>query len=207
MQTASRHRDTSSIPLGQRRGVSDLARFALDLTWAINRAESETTARPGAYPSPPMSGSPPLPNKSHQEAGDRSQAQGSYQTTNLQDVYRGSSTAPSPSDIRGQSSVSSLPVRSYPPEPPERMAYSYPPLPPDEAMRRPVSYPPQNTSSLQQQPPYMPIAGPSTGPAPGYSAPGQSSQENQPYTSPKSQRKTKGHVASACVPCKRAHLR
>jgi hypothetical protein len=27
------------------------------------------------------------------------------------------------------------------------------------------------------------------------------------YTSPKTQRKTKGHVASACVPCKRAHLR
>lgn len=25
--------------------------------------------------------------------------------------------------------------------------------------------------------------------------------------SPKPQRKTKGHVASACVPCKRAHLR
>jgi hypothetical protein len=27
------------------------------------------------------------------------------------------------------------------------------------------------------------------------------------YSSPKQQRKTKGHVASACVPCKRAHLR
>lgn len=27
------------------------------------------------------------------------------------------------------------------------------------------------------------------------------------YTSPKLLRKTKGHVASSCVPCKRAHLR
>ena len=26
-------------------------------------------------------------------------------------------------------------------------------------------------------------------------------------TSPKAQRRTKGHVASACMPCKRAHLR
>lgn len=32
-------------------------------------------------------------------------------------------------------------------------------------------------------------------------------REGPDYTSPKNQRKTKGHVASACVPCKKAHLR
>ncbi|KAK1256111.1 hypothetical protein MKX07_008370 [Trichoderma sp. CBMAI-0711] len=31
--------------------------------------------------------------------------------------------------------------------------------------------------------------------------------DSRPLTSPKTQRKTKGHVASACVPCKKAHLR
>lgn len=30
---------------------------------------------------------------------------------------------------------------------------------------------------------------------------------SEPISQPKTQRKTKGHVASACVPCKRAHLR
>ncbi|KAG4424685.1 hypothetical protein IFR04_002218 [Cadophora malorum] len=32
-------------------------------------------------------------------------------------------------------------------------------------------------------------------------------REPADFQSPKQQRKTKGHVASACVPCKRAHLR
>ncbi|CAI6079637.1 unnamed protein product, partial [Clonostachys chloroleuca] len=35
---------------------------------------------------------------------------------------------------------------------------------------------------------------------------GPSTVESQPGASPKSQRKAKGHVASACVPCKKAHL-
>jgi hypothetical protein len=59
---------------------------------------------------------------------------------------------------------------------------------------------------MSQQAGYVPPA------VPGVSSPYASSArpsiiENQPMTSPKSQRKTKGHVASACVPCKRAHLR
>ncbi|KAG5985501.1 hypothetical protein E4U43_006033, partial [Claviceps pusilla] len=33
------------------------------------------------------------------------------------------------------------------------------------------------------------------------------SADSQVVSSPRAQRKTKGHVASACVPCKRAHLR
>ncbi|RSL76331.1 hypothetical protein CEP51_010068, partial [Fusarium floridanum] len=45
--------DTTSIPLGQRRGITDLAQIALDLTWAPERAEQDAIARSRAYPSPP----------------------------------------------------------------------------------------------------------------------------------------------------------
>jgi hypothetical protein len=204
MQAISQHREKSSIPLGQRRGVSDLARFALDLTWASKRAESETAARSRAYPSPPMSGSPPLPPKANQEAGDRSQAQASYQTTSQQDVYRGASTATTPADIRGQQSAPPPSVRSYPPEPPDRMTY-YPR--PEDPMHRPVPYPPQGSAVLPQQS-YMSLPGAGSSSLTAFPVTSRPpAQENPPYTSPKSQRKTKGHVASACVPCKRAHLR
>jgi hypothetical protein len=203
MPAARRGRQKSSIPLGQRRGISELARFALDLTWALKGAESETAARARAYPSPPMSGSPPLPPKASHEAGDRGQAQGGYQTASEQDVYRGASTATTHADIRGQQSAPPPPVRSYAPEPPERMSY-YPR--PEDTMHRPPPYPPQGGSVLPQQP-YMPLPGPPSSSA-GYPVSARpQAAENPPYMSPKSQRKTKGHVASACVPCKRAHLR
>jgi hypothetical protein len=39
------------------------------------------------------------------------------------------------------------------------------------------------------------------------SRPALEQREGPTQSSPKLQRKTKGHVASACVPCKRAHLR
>ncbi|TDZ47232.1 hypothetical protein CTRI78_v008631 [Colletotrichum trifolii] len=235
MQDTSRDCDTSSASLGQRRGISDLARFALDLTWATpQRAESETPARPRAYPSPPMSGSPPLPSKANPpEAGDRGQPHGSYPSTGPQDAYRGglppTTTTSLPGDIRGPPPPpQSLPppsARPYHTEQSDRMAYSYPR--PDEHLRIPASgYAHRAGQALHQRPPpYMQMPGPPPPPPPpptqhqhqhqpqqlphSYSAPSmpQPPQDNAAYTSPKTQRKTKGHVASACVPCKRAHLR
>lgn len=208
MQTLICRAEQSNLPLGQRRGISNLANFALDLSWA--RAETDCALRSTrAYPSPPMSGSPPpLPPKPNPEVGDR--GQGGFHPTS-HDVYRSSSTIPG-GDYRAAPPQPSLPppttgpTRSFPSEGPERIPYSY--HRPDETMGRPISYPSQPGPMMPQpQYPLPPVVGPSLGPSP-YSMPSNpQGAENPPYTSPKSQRKTKGHVASACVPCKRAHLR
>ncbi|KAF4425193.1 Transcription activator of gluconeogenesis ERT1 [Fusarium austroafricanum] len=73
-------------------------------------------------------------------------------------------------------------------------------------MPRPVSYIQSGGPPVPQQAGYIPPGIPGA-PSPYASSVRPSVVENQPMTSPKSQRKTKGHVASACVPCKRAHLR
>ncbi|ORY65318.1 uncharacterized protein BCR38DRAFT_340911 [Pseudomassariella vexata] len=204
------HRSSQTyVPLGQRRGTSDLARFALDLTWA--RAETESAAGTTAYPSPPMSGSPPLPPKQNQEAGDR--GQGSFQASS-HDAYRAGSILQG-GDLRAQPGAPPLPaplpprsagrgVRPFQLEAAEQTGYPY--RRPEEAMGRPMSYALGQMSS-QPHYPLPPVEGPVPGASP-YSLPARpQTSESSPYTSPKSQRKTKGHVASACVPCKKAHLR
>ncbi|KAI0014418.1 hypothetical protein F4779DRAFT_10136 [Xylariaceae sp. FL0662B] len=209
MQTLTRRAEQSYVPLGQRRGKFDVAPFALDLTWA--RAETDCAlSSTRAYPSPPMSGSPPLPPKPNQEAGDR--GQGGYQPTTGHDAYRASSTITG-GDYRPLPSQPPLPpppaagIRPFPLEGPERIPY--PPYHrPEETMGRPLSYPPQPGAMIPQPHyPLPPVAAPGLGPSPYPISSNPQGSENPPYTSPKSQRKTKGHVASACVPCKRAHLR
>ncbi|KAI0022634.1 hypothetical protein F4780DRAFT_158580 [Xylariomycetidae sp. FL0641] len=208
MQTPSHCVEQLNVPLGQRRGKPDLACVALDRTWA----RAETDCAPGgtrAYPSPPMSGSPPLPPKPNQEAGER--GQGGYQAP-FHDVYRSSSTIPGGEYRPAPVQQTSLPpppsaggVRPFPLDPQERYPYSY--HRPEGTMGRPVSYPPAH-SQMPPQPQYpLPhVAGPSLGPSP-YPIATNPQGETPSFTSPRSQRKTKGHVASACVPCKRAHLR
>ncbi|KAI1377739.1 hypothetical protein F4677DRAFT_46317 [Hypoxylon crocopeplum] len=208
MQTLICRTEQSNFPLGRRRGISNLANFALDLSWA--RAETDCAlSSTRAYPSPPMSGSPPpLPPKPNPEVGDR--GQGGYQPAS-HDAYRPSSTIPG-GEYRAAPPQPPLPPptagvpRPFLPEGPERMQYSY--HRPDETMGRPMSYPPQ-PGPMMPQPhyPLPPVVGPSLGPSPYQMQSNPQGAENPPFTSPKSQRKTKGHVASACVPCKRAHLR
>ncbi|KAI1386417.1 uncharacterized protein F4822DRAFT_431286 [Hypoxylon trugodes] len=208
MQTLIYRTEQSNLPLGHRRGISNLANFALDLSWA--RAETDCALRSTrAYPSPPMSGSPPpLPPKPNPEVGDR--GQGGYQPTS-HDAYRPSSTVPG-GEYRAAAppQPSLLPpttstTRPFPSEGPERMPYSY--HRPEESMGRPIPYQQQGPMVPQPQYPLPPVVGPSLGPSPYSMSSNQQVAENPPFTSPKSQRKTKGHVASACVPCKRAHLR
>lgn len=212
MLSASQPFDTSSFPLGRRRGISDLARVALDLTWANREAEWKTLARSKAYPSPPMSGSPPLPPKAAQEASDRGHPLAPYPTSSPQDVYRGSSVQQAPIDPRAQQPAPRSLPRSYPQEPTPAMTYAYrrpdePPLPASYHPQQHQGMPPGLPQGIPQQP-YMPAPGQGPSTAPGYPVPGGPPPlESQPFTSPKAQRKTKGHVASACVPCKRAHLR
>ncbi|KAI5868478.1 hypothetical protein GGS23DRAFT_32963 [Durotheca rogersii] len=212
MQTLTRRVEQLYLPLGQRRGISDLATFALDLTWA--RAETDCAlSSTRAYPSPPMSGSPPppLPQKPNPEVGDR--GQGAFQPAS-HDVYR-SSSAISGGEYRAPAPAAppqpSLPPptvgpRPFHPEGQERRPYLY--HRPEETLGRPIAYPPQPGSMIPQpQYPLPPVVGPSLDPTPYSMSSNSQGVENPTYTSPKSQRKTKGHVASACVPCKRAHLR
>ncbi|KAJ3505788.1 hypothetical protein NM208_g16155 [Fusarium decemcellulare] len=195
--------DTTSIPLGQRRGISDLARIALDLTWAPERAEQDVFALSRAYPSPPMSGSPPLPPKPPQDVGDRGQVPVGYPNPNRQDAHRGSLTQQPPVDHRGPMNMQPTLPRLFQQDAPEASPYSYRRL--EESAPRPGPYVPA-PPSMSQPTSYIPPTGPG-GPAPYPVSARPPVAEGQPMTSPKSQRKTKGHVASACVPCKRAHLR
>ncbi|QPC63964.1 hypothetical protein HYE67_006195 [Fusarium culmorum] len=196
--------DTTSLPLGQRRGISDLAQIALDLTWASESAKNDTIARYRAYPSPPMSGSPPLPPRQPQDSGDRRQPPVGYSAPNQPDTYWSNLSQQPPADNRGPPNMQTTLPRLFQQVPPDHSPFPY--RRPDDPTSRHVSYIQSGAPPMSQQAGYIPPS------APGVSSPYASSArpsivENQPMTSPKSQRKTKGHVASACVPCKRAHLR
>ncbi|KAI3338665.1 hypothetical protein F4824DRAFT_488395 [Ustulina deusta] len=155
-----------------------------------------------------MSGSPPRPPKPNQEAAER--GQGGFQAPS-HDAYR---AGPAISGVEYRTAPPQpLPppppltaARPFPLETPDRNPYSY--RRSEDPIGRPITYPPPSGQMIpQSQYSLPPVGGPGLGPAP-YSMPiNPPGSENPAFTSPKSQRKTKGHVASACVPCKRAHLR
>jgi hypothetical protein len=192
----------------QHRGTSSLSDTSLNSPWAPKRAD---TGALWAYPSPPMSGSPPPSQKAPPVAGDGTQRPiGHLPPAPHHDAYRLSSNRPPSIDPR--SSQGQPPN----PEPYGRLsrhelmgapAYGYQQQSPHNAPPRPLSYPPQGLPSLPQAQPFSPATG--SGAQIGYAMSGRAHpSDTQPFaTSPKSQRKVKGHVASACVPCKRAHLR
>ncbi|KAK8090941.1 hypothetical protein PG994_000446 [Apiospora phragmitis] len=197
MQNLIHNSEQTQDSLGQRRGISNLARFALDLSWASAATECPLGSR--AYPSPPMSGSPPLPPKPNLEAGERGQS--SFQPTS-HDAFR---TGPSIPGIEYrahsqqgiQNPQAQLPppmasgIRTYPGEATERAAFPY--RRPEGAMGRPISYHGQAGPMVSQsQYPLPPVAGHASGPSP-YSLPTRPQPpENPPYTSPKSQRENQG---------------
>lgn len=199
--------DDSWTFFGQRRGISDPARFGLDLK--RTRTDPVGGAGPGSYPSPPMSGSPPIPRRTSHEVAERSQ--GTYQTT-LQDVYSGIPTTQS--EERAQGGVAGGP-RPFPSDTPaERAPYAFPRL--EGPGPRPLPYPQPLSQATAQQAAYMPGLGPGQAPSHPGPLPAPHTYPTSAHspipgslhdTPPKPQRKTKGHVASACVPCKKAHLR
>ena len=192
MQSPTYRRDNSNIPLGERRGKSDLARFSLDLSWV--RAVSDST-RARAYPSPPMSGSPPLPPRRNPDSGDRTQ--GRYGSSG-QEVFRGEQTPQSERLEQG----TGPPSRGYVSDPLPTIPYAS--YRTEDMSSAQLQYQQQQSqNSVPQQ--YHPY--PQQGSVP-FSAPERLQMgERSAYASSKPSRKTKGHVASACVPCKRAHLR
>ncbi|TRX96815.1 hypothetical protein FHL15_002121 [Xylaria flabelliformis] len=209
MKTLNRGIEQLFIPLDQRRGGSDQVANVLDLTWASAEEKAYALRSTRAYPSPPMSGSPPRPPKPNQEVAER--GQGGFQAP-THDAYR-AGPAISGVEFRTGPPQPSLPPpppltagRPFPIETPERVPYPY--RRPEDPLGRPMTYPPPPGQLIPQaQYSLPPVAGPGLGPAPYSMSTNPSGSENPPFTSPKSQRKTKGHVASACVPCKRAHLR
>jgi len=206
MQDYLGHRhDEPPASLGHRRSGSELVRIATDLTWA--RADSLRAARLGSYPSPPMSGSPPLPPKASQEAAER--IQGTTYQAAAQDVYRGNLGASG--EERAQTAI---PGPSGPPHAgASGLPFAFQRLE-GPMTRPPLLYPPQGAAGGLPHPQpasYAPshrtaLTPPLPTPQP-YLAPPQQQPGQERPSSPKPQRKTKGHVASACVPCKKAHLR
>lgn len=215
MRAFGHRRDDSWTSFGHHRGISGDSRLGLDLTRARADSDGSAAAGPGSYPSPPMSGSPPLPLKIRHEVAEPSQ--GTYQAT-THDVSSGVPTTQS--EERAQ--PPGVPTGHRPflsetaPPPADRPSYAFPPRL-DPPGPRPLSYPPPLGHVAAQQPPAY-LSGPAPGtalshpghlPAPqGYPAASHHAiPESLHNTPPKPQRKTKGHVASACVPCKKAHLR
>lgn len=199
MQPLTYYRDSSYTSLGERRGKSDLARFSLDLSWARGVSDS---AQSRAYPSPPMSGSPPLPPRRNPEFDER--VQGSLGAP-TQDVSRGWQT--SQTELRDSFRVGPV----GPPYPLELQPTQYPQYPR-------MGDVPAEQGQYQQQPEQLRPPSQQIVSLPMYSmrhphlpGPFQDPERypiaEEPGYSQKAQRKTKGHVASACVPCKRAHLR
>ncbi|KAL7922310.1 hypothetical protein ACQKWADRAFT_85958 [Trichoderma austrokoningii] len=201
------HPSNPTPPLvpGHHQAYPDPTRGAYDVNWGRKEAYREDSAvRSRAYPSPPMSGSPPLPLRPAQEAGGNrgSEVPGYYTASRVLDGLRGGPNQPAPANLREQ--ASSL-ARPYAQEPAMRSPYAYPR--PEESGRI-IPYVSQHHHGMPQAVSQTAYPTSTTSNSEGYPVPDRTQgTEPQPYTSPKSQRKAKGHVASACVPCKKAHLR
>lgn len=169
----------------QHRFNSDPSRFSLNLSLSL--AQKSPSLWAASYPSPPMSGSPP-PEQRHEVPRGTRRRRRSDSPTSVPVV---STTAPPslgdrPDPAQWQGAVGRSP----------------------DTERRNVRRDPYYGEYVPVEQPVSSAAGEASrvGPA---AAPLQDPQlPAQPgFTSPKSTRRSKAHVASACVNCKRKHLR
>lgn len=200
--------DRTPLPPGYRHGFSTPVTNGLRLFCDSSLLDSQTPTRVEAYPSPPMSGSPPLPSTAAHEghlsgsaANFSARFEGSQGRWPTDPLHNDQGTA-------RDRSHGLLPLsRSYPQETPSRSSHI---RRLSENILPSVSrYGTQDPRGIFPIPPRHSPGGsaiygtPNTG-----HGPLQDPNSSLPrVTSPKSQRKAKGHVASACLPCKRAHLR
>jgi len=202
----------SPIFPGERRDKPALARFSIDLSWAQRGAAD--SARSRAYPSPPMSGSPSQPAARHRNNFD-DRSNGGFVGQHQSVGYGSESSQGGVRDMRvGENETYPQYSQSMPYGP-----YSASRNPQVLEEPSPYQYQAQSQALPQPQPQTL-----QTLPPPQAAYQFNVSQQlyqpsmKRPNTAPtrtepaapvahKPQRKTKGHVASACVPCKRAHLR
>lgn len=195
------HITPSPEAAGSRRAKLDLARFSLDLGWARGVSDS---ARNEAYPSPPMSGSPSHPARHKNDFEDRGYGGFGGPLHSRQQIGVGSASQEVEREgmrenasnyghnaqmVGGQYGMyqqgGSVQV--------DQTQYHYQTQP--QSLNQQRSLPPyQFSNGIQPLNSFAAERVPNSAPL-------------EPAPVPKAQRKTKGHVASACVPCKRAHLR
>ncbi|RKF82915.1 putative c6 zinc finger domain containing protein [Golovinomyces cichoracearum] len=202
MQSLIHRHESLQIPLGERRKKSDLGRFSLDLSWTKDVTDS---SRSRAYPSPPMSGSPPLPPRLNIDSSDR--GQGSHVFGGGPAIYRG---LPTPQQEQIDQKV--LSHRAYPPFSETvtfPASYRSDHMPTFNVLQNSLQLLPRPSQNNQTRAEYSPHSSQILNSLrqPIYSSSRTLAREQSDFPSPKQQRKTKGHVASACVPCKKAHLR
>lgn len=206
MLSVGRPVESAPFPPGNRHGISNTLFHEGKFSWDTPKQRTDVTVRPGGYPSPPMSGSPPFePARPAQDlSSSGSSPHHSASATASQARWKleqqSGGTAPHPRGL--------LPLsHTYPQETPRgphirrRSEHRLPPL---------LTYnTPESVHSLHGTP-RQPYVSPAPSITPQHSASQLRTAVPDPgtrVTSPRSQRKTKGHVASACVPCKKAHLR
>lgn len=193
------------------RAKADLAKFSIDLGWARG-VPSSSQAHNEAYPSPPMSGSPshharhipkndfddrgyggfggPLPGRQPIEGLESGSSGQEVEDVQRHGMRQNAGSYSSNSQIAAaQYGLYSAGGSGQG----DQNQYHYPAQPQRLNQQRPL--PPYSfNNNIQPLNSFVSERVPNTAPS-------------EPLSQPKTQRKTKGHVASACVPCKRAHLR
>lgn len=201
------HRSVESAPFppGNRHGASSTSFHEERFSWDLLKQGTKLVTGAG-YPSPPMSGSPPF--ESARTAPGRSSSRNSPFHGQLSDASHARWPVEQQAAIPASRHGGLIPLsNTYPQETPRAPHFR---RQSDHRLPPMLTYnTPESISSVHGTPrqPYV-------SPAPSITLQHSEQQirntipeSNPQVTSPRSQRKTKGHVASACVPCKRAHLR
>lgn len=196
MTASALHSSSSPIPPADLLSNLHLASSPLDQNWA---RELSNSARSRAYPSPPMSGSPLKPPRHDSDSDSRGRSRDGFGQQQPQTRTYAQQLPPQTEAREGAREPP--PATSHTPS----MATQYSAyqsgggIPPEQS---PYQYTPQPSAQLPES------SLPSYGfdqPRPA-NYPFQMTERQEPASAAKT-RKTKGHVAYACVPCKRAHLR
>lgn len=209
MLSVSRPVERTPLPPGYRHGISTPVTSGLKLFCDSSRLQPDTPVRPEGYPLPPMSGSPPLPStaahKGH-AGGNAAAFTARFEGTHAKwptEQLHVDRTA-----VRDRPH-GFLPLsRSYPQETPSRTTHIR--RLSENVLPSVSRYETQDSRGMFPIPPRHSPSNPHGQHGTPTPVRGLSQDPNSTLprvTSPKSQRKAKGHVASACLPCKRAHLR
>ncbi|KAL1999437.1 hypothetical protein VTN02DRAFT_4518 [Thermoascus thermophilus] len=177
------HSPFPNKPFGDPRSDLESGPLSLNLSWSTT---SHGPSLRAPYPSPPMSGSPPAENPAELSRGSRRRRRSEPHPATSNGAVE-SILAPGPVSAAaagGSAQIPALPGRSDTIQ--ERLPSS-----------RPLEY--IGGVSAPAETPYLQ-------PGPVTAAPGATAAAAARTLPPRQTRRTKAHVASACVNCKRKHL-